>query len=134
MNLKNKVAIITGAASGFGKGIAELYASKGAQVCVCDIKGQGACHVAKSIGDQAIHVAADISQQADVSKMAAETVNAIGGVDIMVNNAGSTHRNQPMLNVDDEQFDRIFAVNVKAITWLPRKSCQLRRSAVAARS
>ncbi|MEM9356506.1 MAG: SDR family oxidoreductase [Pseudomonadota bacterium] len=115
MKLQNKVAIVTGAASGFGKGIAELYASEGAKVCVSDINGQGARDVANSIGERAIHVAADVSQQADVANMVAETVNAFGGVDIMVNNAGFTHRNQPMLDVDEEQFDRIFAVNVKAI-------------------
>ena len=115
MKLKDKVAIVTGAASGFGKGIAELYASEGAKVCVSDINGQGARDVANEIGSQAIHVAADVSQQADVSNMVVETVSAFGGVDIMVNNAGYTHRNQPMLDVDEEQFDRIFAVNVKAI-------------------
>ncbi|MEM6499460.1 MAG: SDR family oxidoreductase [Pseudomonadota bacterium] len=115
MKLQDKVAIVTGAASGFGKGIAELYASEGAKVCVSDINGQGARDVANSIGERAIHVAADVSQQADVANMVAETVNAFGGVDIMVNNAGFTHRNQPMLDVDEEQFDRIFAVNVKAI-------------------
>ena len=115
MKLKDKVAIVTGGASGFGKGIAELYASEGAKVCVSDINGQGARDVANEIGSQAIHVAADVSQQADVSNMVVETVSAFGGVDIMVNNAGYTHRNQPMLDVDEEQFDRIFAVNVKAI-------------------
>ena len=115
MKLKDKVAIVTGAASGFGKGIAELYASEGAKVCVSDINGQGARDGANGIGSQAIHVAADVSQQADVSNMVVETVSAFGGVDIMVNNAGYTHRNQPMLDVDEEQFDRIFAVNVKAI-------------------
>ena len=115
MKLKDKVAIVTGAASGFGKGIAELYASEGAKVCVSDINGQGARDVANGIGERAIHVAADVSQQADVANMVAETVSAFGGVDIMVNNAGFTHRNQPMLDVDEEQFDRIFAVNVKAI-------------------
>lgn len=115
MKLKDKVAIVTGAASGFGKGIAELYASEGAKVCVSDINGQGARDVANGIGERAIHVAADISQQADVANMVAETVSAFGGVDIMVNNAGYTHRNQPMLDVSEEQFDRIFAVNVKAI-------------------
>ncbi len=115
MKLKDKVAIVTGAASGFGKGIAELYASEGAKVCVSDINGQGARDVANGIGERAIHVAADVSQQTDVANMVAETVSAFGGVDIMVNNAGFTHRNQPMLDVDEEQFDRIFAVNVKAI-------------------
>lgn len=115
MRLKDKVAIVTGAASGFGKGIAELYASEGAKVCVSDINGQGARDVANGIGESAIHVAADVSKPGDVAAMVSETVSAFGGLDIMVNNAGYTHKNQPMLDVSEEEFDRIFAVNVKAI-------------------
>ena len=115
MKLHNKVAIVTGAASGFGKGIAELYAREGAKVCVADINGQGARDVAGGIGENAIHVAADVAKKDDVSAMVGETVAAFGGVDIMVNNAGFTHKNQPMLDVTEEEFDRIFAINVKAI-------------------
>lgn len=115
MRLKDKVAIVTGAASGFGKGIAELYASEGARVCVSDINGQGARDVANGIGESAIHVAADVSKPGDVAAMVSETVSTFGGLDIMVNNAGYTHKNQPMLDVSEEEFDRIFAVNVKAI-------------------
>ena len=115
MKLDGKVAIVTGAASGFGRGIAELYAKEGAKVCVSDINGQGARDVAQGIGENAIHVAADVSLKADVDAMVDETVAAFGGVDIMVNNAGYTHRNQPMLDVTEEDFDRIFAVNCKAL-------------------
>ncbi len=115
MKLDGKVAIVTGAASGFGQGIAELYAREGAKVCVADINGQGARDVAAGIGANAIHVACDVAQDSDVASMVNETVAAFGGVDVMVNNAGYTHRNQPMLEVSEEQFDRIFAVNVKAI-------------------
>lgn len=115
MRLANKVAIVTGAASGFGKAIAELYAKEGAKVCVADINGQGARDVAQGIGASAIHLAADVAKKADVDAMVAETAKAFGGVDIMVNNAGYTHRNQPMLTVSEDEFDRIFAVNVKAI-------------------
>lgn len=115
MKLQDKVAIVTGAASGFGRGIAELYAQNGARVCVADINGQGARDVAKGIGDSAIHYAGDVSNREHIDEMVAQTVAAFGGVDIMVNNAGYTHRNQPMLDVSEDQFDRIFAVNVKAI-------------------
>ncbi|MGI9426806.1 MAG: SDR family oxidoreductase [Hyphomicrobiaceae bacterium] len=115
MKLKDKVAIVTGAASGFGQGIAELYAQNGAHVCVADINGQGAHDVANGIGKSAIHFAGDVSNGGDIDAMVAQTVAAFGGVDIMVNNAGYTHKNQPMLDVSEEQFDRIFAVNVKAI-------------------
>src|SRR5262245_12282179 len=115
MKLAGKVAIVTGAASGFGKAIAELYAKEGAKVCVADINGQGARAVAHGIGAAAIHVAADVSKKTDVEAMVADTAKAFGGVDIMVNNAGYTHTNQPMLNVPEAEFDRIFAVNVKSI-------------------
>ena len=121
MKLHNKVAIVTGAASGFGKGIAELYAREGAKVCVADINGQGARDVAGGIGESAIHVAADVAKKDDVSAMVGETVAAFGGVDIMVNNAGFTHKNQSMLDVTEEEFDRIFAINVKAIFLAARE-------------
>ncbi|MEL6299385.1 MAG: SDR family oxidoreductase [Pseudomonadota bacterium] len=115
MKLKDKVAIVTGAASGFGRGIAELYVREGARVCVADINGQGARDVAQSLGDAAIHTAADVAKADDVAAMVAETVDAFGGVDIMVNNAGYTHKNGPMLDVTEAEFDRIYDVNVKSL-------------------
>ncbi|MEM9030629.1 MAG: SDR family oxidoreductase [Pseudomonadota bacterium] len=115
MRLDGKVAIVTGAASGFGRGIAQLYAREGAKVCVADLNGQGARDVANEIGPSAIHAAADVANTDDVRAMVAATVDAFGGVDVMVNNAGYTHKNQPMLDVSEAEFDRIFDVNVKAI-------------------
>lgn len=115
MKLKGKVAIVTGGASGFGKGIAELYAREGARVLVADINGQGARDVALAIGDAAAHVACDVSDGADVRAMISAAVKSFGGVDIMVNNAGFTHVNQSLLTVREDEFDRTFAVNVKAI-------------------
>lgn len=120
--LEGKVAIVTGAASGFGKAIAETYAAQGAKVCVADLNGQGARDVAQSIGSSAIHTATDVSKASDVAEMVDETANAFGGVDIMVNNAGYTHRNGPMLEVTEAEFDRIYAVNVKAL-YLAAKEC-----------
>jgi 3-oxoacyl-[acyl-carrier protein] reductase len=122
MRLANKVAIVTGAASGFGKAIAETFAKEGAKVVVADINGQGARAVAQGIGAAATHVAVDVSRRADVEAMVGEAVKAFGGLDIMVNNAGTTHRNQPMLNVGEAEFDRIFAVNVKSV-YLAALSC-----------
>ena len=122
MTLKDKVAIITGGASGFGKAIAETYAREGAKVMVADINGQGARDVASNIGSSAAHIACDVSKKSDVDAMVAETVKVFGGVDIMVNNAGYTHKNQWLLNVTEEEFDRIFAVNVKAI-YLSTLAC-----------
>ena len=115
MRLDGKVAIVTGGASGFGRGICELYAAEGAKVVVADINGQGAREVAQSIGKAASHVAVDVTKKAEVDAMVAEAVKTFGGLDIMVNNAGYTHKNQPLMGVSEAEFDRIYAVNVKAI-------------------
>ena len=122
MKLKDKVAIVTGGASGFGKAICELYAKEGGKVMVADINGQGARDVAQGIGASAAHVACDVSKKSDVDAMVADAVKTFGGVDIMVNNAGYTHKNQPMMNVTEAEFDRIYDVNVKAI-YLAAMAC-----------
>jgi 3-oxoacyl-[acyl-carrier protein] reductase len=118
MRLKDKVAIVTGGGSGFGEGIARRYAQEGAKVVVSDINEEGARRVAgviKQQGGNAMHVKSDVARRADVKAMVKATLDAHGRVDIMVNNAGVTHRNQPMLDVPEEMFDKIFNVNVKAI-------------------
>ena len=115
MKLKDKVAVVTGGASGFGKEICQTFAREGAKVVVADINGQGAREVAQNIGAAATHIACDVADKSDVDAMIAEAVRKFGGLDITVNNAGYTHPNQSMLDVDEATFDRIFAVNVKAI-------------------
>jgi NAD(P)-dependent dehydrogenase (short-subunit alcohol dehydrogenase family) len=122
MKLKDKVAVVTGGASGFGRAICELYAKEGAKVVVADLNGQGARDVAMGIGSSAAHVAADVSKRPDVDAMIGEAVKAFGGVDIMVNNAGYAHKRQSMLDVTEADFDRILAVNVKAI-YLAALAC-----------
>jgi 3-oxoacyl-[acyl-carrier protein] reductase len=122
MKLRDKVAVVTGGASGFGRAICELYAKEGAKVVVADLNGQGAREVAMDIGGSAAHVAGDVSKRADVDAMIGEAVKAFGGVDIMVNNAGYTHKRQSMLDVTEADFDRILAVNVKAI-YLAALAC-----------
>lgn len=113
--LANKVAIVTGAASGFGEGIARRFAEEGATVIVADLNETGAKQVANDIGGIGIKV--DVSNAQDVDRMieAAKAASDAGRIDILINNAGYTHPNQPMLDVDEETFDRIFNVNVKAI-------------------
>ena len=113
--LQDKVAIVTGAASGFGRGIAELFALVGARVIAADINGEGARQVAAALGDNAVAVSCDVSKKADVDAMVLAATEAFGGLDIVVNNAGITHRNQPLLDVGEAEFDRIYAVNVKSI-------------------
>lgn len=115
MRLKNKVAIVTGAASGFGRGIAELFAAEGAKVVIADLNGDGAADVAREIGSNATPCRCDVTKRADVEATIAAAVLQFGGLDILVNNAGYTHRNQSLMTVTEDEFDRIYAVNVKSI-------------------
>ena len=110
MRLKGKTAIVTGAGSGFGEGIARRFAQEGAKVIVNDINAQGGERVAREIGGQ--FVLADVTKGADWAKL----VQAAGAnLDIVVNNAGWTHRNKPYLEVSESEFDRVYAVNVKSV-------------------
>ncbi|MBZ6077912.1 glucose 1-dehydrogenase [Microvirga puerhi] len=113
--LEGKVALVTGAGSGFGLGIAEKFAAEGAKVAVVDIKEEAAKAAAGQIGAAALALAADVSKAADVKAAVQKTVETFGRLDIVVNNAGISHRNRPMLEVDEAEFDRVFAVNVKSI-------------------
>jgi 3-oxoacyl-[acyl-carrier protein] reductase len=115
MRLKDKVAIITGAASGFGEGMAKRFAEEGAKVVVADLNAKGAERVAAEIGEAAIAVSTDVSLQSEFDQMVEAALAAFGRIDIMVNNAGYTHRNGDMLAVEEDVFDLITAVNMKAI-------------------
>ena len=113
MRLANKTALVTGAASGFGEGIARAFAREGARVLVADINTAGAARVAAQIGGRAI--GGDVATAADIQAMVDDAMAAWGRLDIVVNNAGWTYRNQPSLDVTEEEFDRVYAVNVKSI-------------------
>ena len=115
MRLKDQVAIVTGAASGFGAEIARQYVAEGAKVAVADINAAGATEVAKSLGDKAIAVTCDVTKRADIDALVKATVDRFGKLDIVVNNAGWTHKNQPLLDVDEATFDRVYDINVKSI-------------------
>ena len=109
MRLTNKLAIVTGGASGFGAGIARRFAEEGARVVVNDVDPKGD-KIAKEIGGR--FVQADVTKGDDWAKL----VRAAGErLDIVVNNAGWTHRNKPYLEVTEAEFDRVYAVNVKSI-------------------
>ena len=114
MRLKGKVALITGAGSGFGEGIAQRFAKEGANVAIIDINPKAGQRVANDI-DNSLFIEADVANSASVKNMVTKTIETFGAIDILVNNAGITHRNQPMLEVDEKTFDRIFAVNVKSV-------------------
>ena len=113
--LKDKVAVITGAASGFGAGMARRFAEEGAKIVVADINARGAEQVASEIGKAAVWTRMDVSLRSDFEEMTTTAMNAFGRIDIMVNNAGFTHRNGDMLKVDEATFDLITAINMKAI-------------------
>ena len=115
MRLEGKVAVVTGAASGFGAEMARRFAAEGARVVVADLDGPGAERVAAELGEAGVNVQGDVSSRGDTATMIQAARNRFGRIDILVNNAGCTHINQPMLDVDEETFDRVFAVNVKSI-------------------
>ncbi len=111
---------MTGAASGFGAEIARVFAREGAKVAIFDLNGPGAEAVAAEIGGArsgaAVAVAGDVTSRADVDR-ALDAAAELGGgrFDIIVNNAGWTHRNKPLLEVTEDEFDRVYAINVKSI-------------------
>jgi 3-oxoacyl-[acyl-carrier protein] reductase len=118
MRLQNKVAIVTGAGSGFGEGIAHRFAEEGAKVIVADISREGGDRVVSDIvaaGGTAHFVAANVAQSDDVAALLQATLSTYGKLDIVVNNAGTTHRNKPLLEITEAEFDKVFAVNVKSI-------------------
>jgi len=118
MRLKDKTAIVTGAGSGFGAGIATRFAREGAWVVVNDLQADAAGRTVEAIereGGRAIACGGDVSKDGDVALLVASAIDAFGRLDIVVNNAGTTHRNQPMLDVPEESFDRIYQVNVKSL-------------------
>ena len=116
--LAGKVAIITGAGSGFGEGMARRFAEEGAKIICADINAKAVNHVVKTIvasGGQAVAALADVARQDETQRMVDLGLNQFGRIDIMVNNAGYSHRNGPLQEVDENTFDLITAVNMKAI-------------------
>jgi 3-oxoacyl-[acyl-carrier protein] reductase len=120
MRLANKTALVTGAGQGFGLGIAETFAREGAKVAFLDLNEGAAKEAAAKIGGNAIALGCDVSNGPQVERAIAETIRAFGRLDIVVNNAGTSHRNKPMLDVTEEEYDRVFAVNVKSIYLFAR--------------
>ncbi len=113
MRLQGKTAIVTGAASGFGAGIARKFAAEGARVMVADLNGPGAQAIAAEVGGIACTV--DVADGQSVATMCEQAFAAFGDLDILVNNAGITHLPMPLDEVSEADFDRVLAVNAKSV-------------------
>ena len=118
MRLKDKSALVTGAASGFGAEIARQFAREGAKVTIMDLNEAGATEVADSIGPAAIAVKGDVTSRPDVEAAVKAAQDHGGKLDIVINNAGWTHRNKPLLEVTEAEFDKVYAINVKSIYYM----------------
>ena len=115
MRLQGKTALVTGAASGFGRGIAETFAREGARVAIVDLNAEGAREVAAAIGGAAIALTCDVSKAEEVNRAVEDTRAAFGGLDIVVNNAGWTNPNRPLMETDEATFRKIYDINVLSI-------------------
>ena len=118
MRFEQKNAVVTGAASGFGAAIATRLAAEGAKVVVADVDEEGGRRVVGAItdaGGRAVFVRTDVSSAADVKRMIDAPLTQFGGLDILVNNAGFTHRMMPLWELPDEEYERVFATNVRGV-------------------
>ena len=118
MRVQHKSIIVTGAGNGIGEGIAKRLAAEGGKVIVNDINEAGGQRVVAEImaaGGTAAFFKADVTQSSDVKALVDEALRLHGRLDVVVNNAGWTHRNRPMLEVSEEEFDKVYAINVKSI-------------------
>ena len=121
MRLREKVAIVTGGGSGFGEGIARKFVTEGAHVLIADRDAEAGARVAQALGAHVCSIAVDVSNAADVRAMVDAAQQHYGGLDILVNNAGVGHLPQPLETLAEAEFDRIVAVNMKAIYLAARE-------------
>ena len=128
MRLEGKTALVTGAASGFGRGIAEAYVREGARVAIVDLNEEGARRVAAELGDNAIALRCDVSRAEDVEAAVAATNDAFGRLDIVVNNAGWTNPNRPLMETDEATFRKIYDINVVSIFHMTKTCVPLWRA------
>ena len=118
MRFDGQTAIVTGAGSGFGEAIATRFAREGARVVVADVNEENGRRVASAIageGGTARFVRTDVSRAADVKAMVDEALSAFGGLDVLVNNAGFSHRTMPLWELPEEEYERVFATNVRGV-------------------
>ena len=121
MRLTGKTAIVTGGASGFGAGIVRRFMQEGCRVMIADINIDGAEQMAQEMGDHALAQRVDVGDGASVKQMVRAAADAWGHVDIMVNNAGVTHMPAPLQDVSEDDFDRVYRVNMKSVYYTSRE-------------
>jgi 3-oxoacyl-[acyl-carrier protein] reductase len=115
MRFEGKSVVVTGAGSGFGEAIATGFAREGARVVVADVNEENGRRVASAIGDGARFTRTDVSRSADVKAMIDTAVSAFGGLDVLVNNAGFSHRMCGLWDLPEEEYERVFATNVRGV-------------------
>ncbi len=118
--LANKTAIVTGAASGFGRGIAEAFVESGARVVIMDVNADAAQSTAEALGEQALALAADVTSQDALEAAFDSAYERLGSVDIVVNNAGMGLEPTPLESVEPDEFDRVTALNMRSIYLVSR--------------
>jgi 3-oxoacyl-[acyl-carrier protein] reductase len=128
MRLQNKVALVTGGASGFGAEIVRVFAREGASTAVVDINEDGARAVAQSVNAPSLPIRCDVTKRGDVEAAVKATMERFGRIDVIVNNAGWSHRNKPLMDVTEEEFDRVYDVNVKSIYFMTQATVPLMRA------
>jgi 3-oxoacyl-[acyl-carrier protein] reductase len=133
MRLSGKTAIVTGAASGIGAGIARRFVAEGARVVIADINSGAASALAAELGASATAIAVDVTSRDSVAALAAAATSALGKIDILVNNAGVGHVPQALEDLADEEFERVLSVNVRSVYLTARAlvpAMKARRSGV----
>ena len=128
MRLKDKCAIVTGGASGFGEGIVRKFIAEGARVIIADLNGDGAQVLADALGANATAHQVNVANGEDVKAMVAAALDVLGHIDILVNNAGTTHLPAPMEDISEDDFDRVLAVNAKSVYLTAREIVPLMKS------
>ena len=128
MRLKDKITLVTGAASGFGRGIAETFRREGAQVAVVDLNGEGAAAVAADLGEGAIAIPCDVAQGDQVQAAVRQVMDRYGRLDVVVNNAGWTNPNQPLMETDEATFRKIYDINVLSIFHMTKACVPVRKT------
>ena len=120
--LKGKRAVVTGAAQGIGRGIAEAFVAEGAEVLLVDIDAERLTATARELGQEGL--VADVSRKAEIERIFARVAERWGGLDILVNNAGVTHAAE-LDDLAEDDFDRVFAINLKSALWATQSAARL---------